>query len=318
MRFVFKGILVCSSLGLVSICSTLSGIAEQARQQSVLSWTPIAIAPLATFGGVAVLTRTGDVFAVGSLSSTPPSTSIGHIASGDPIDLGAGSLEGKDLIAVCSTAHTNADPGQAALTVFEVQAGKTMSQVARPMKTLGATTCSGVFVDGRSGTAFATDMFTGKVHSLSLRSGGDGRVAGTFVSVPNALGTSLTLDLGRPRFLVADEQNGGIIEVPMEGRSPARVVVTDLGDPRAVWVDQPRSRLLIADATFKKIWQVAIDRNTGALGHATVFSAEASFREPSGLAVDGSGTVWVGDPSAQVVYRFSPSGNLVGKVSAPR
>ena len=125
----------------------------------------------------------------------------------------------------------------------------------------------------------------------------------------------LTVDSQHHRLYAGDAFNGRLYVVdfndhtadgiPTGGRS--RELAKDLGETAALAVDPVNRRIFVADAARRQIWIVPTDSSAAS---PRPFGPVKQWREPVGLAVDGTGGLWVGDRAAEAVYGLSREGSI--------
>ena len=141
---------------------------------------------------------------------------------------------------------------------------------------------AGIATDS-AGTTYVADRGNGVVRKVTAAG-----VVTTLVGNPNGGGSFV------PGTGAAVEFDGlGSVALSPTGD----LYVTDLNDHVVVKVTQAGVASLFAGAA-------------GQAGSADGQGAAARFNLPSGLAVDGSGNVWVGDSGNATVRRISPSGTV--------
>jgi sugar lactone lactonase YvrE len=71
------------------------------------------------------------------------------------------------------------------------------------------------------------------------------------------------------------------------------------------------NHVLITESVGARVQQISAENRWGGqIGHFGV--AMGDLYRPKGIAVDGSGRIWVGDSSMGVIQAFDPGGNLLG------
>lgn len=79
------------------------------------------------------------------------------------------------------------------------------------------------------------------------------------------------------------------------------------------------STFYLTDSNSRQIFGMAYDRNTGELGERQVILAldEEEPGVPDGMAVDLDGNIWSARWDGHGIYKYTPAGELLGKVEFP-
>ena len=116
----------------------------------------------------------------------------------------------------------------------------------------------------------------------------------------------LIVDDSRNQLLVGEVENGQVYSFDLKTRK-SHLLASDLGSPQALLLSTDRRQLFIADAVRRKIYRLDLSNPNAPL---MVFSAEAVYKEPVGLALLSSGYIVVADDRADALFILSPSGVL--------
>lgn len=100
------------------------------------------------------------------------------------------------------------------------------------------------------------------------------------------------------------------------GDGPSRLARSGFTLPNGLGWSPDDSVMYLADSMARQILSAPFDREDGTLGEFSEFCpVEGGL--PDGLAVDMDGCIWIAIWGASEVRRYSPSGELVGKVPTP-
>jgi hypothetical protein len=102
----------------------------------------------------------------------------------------------------------------------------------------------------------------------------------------------------------ADQRSGEVFAVNVESKTVSRTGQI-AGQPSALAFDSTRRMLYVTDAVGRRVWSLNVDSRPA---RWRLFSNAPDFRSPSAIAVDGNGTVWVGDPGSRAIYRITANG----------
>jgi hypothetical protein len=108
-------------------------------------------------------------------------------------------------------------------------------------------------------------------------------------------------------LLVGDAQTGDLYRLDLHTR---RVTTSDVlvgADIRAVASDRAGEFVYVADSGRETVWRLSRKDKGFA---AAVFTKPNAVREPSGLAIDPAGYIWVTDARAKRLVRFGPDGTV--------
>jgi DNA-binding beta-propeller fold protein YncE len=114
----------------------------------------------------------------------------------------------------------------------------------------------------------------------------------------------LVFDAKGHTLYAGDQRTGTIFSIDVESKSVSKLVQI-AGQPNALAFDSSRRALLIADSVGRKVWLVSVDKKNA---KAQIFSSSSEFRQPTAIAIDSSGGIWVGDQESKAIFRLSPSG----------
>ncbi|WP_345801626.1 SMP-30/gluconolactonase/LRE family protein [Microbacterium sp. AZCO] len=118
------------------------------------------------------------------------------------------------------------------------------------------------------------------------------------------------------RFLVGTKGPGGEVLLRVDPDETAVIIDDDLGLSNGLaWTPDGR-RLYSIDTERRCIFVRDYDPATGATGERAVF-AQLEHGHPDGVTMDAEEHLWVAVWGAGTVLRFSPQGEIVGRVSVP-
>ncbi len=117
------------------------------------------------------------------------------------------------------------------------------------------------------------------------------------------LGT-LALDIAGNRLFVADVFSGKIYAISLTTLASSQFAA-NLGEPAALAIAPDGRTLYVADRAHRCIWAVRLNQPAPT---PTLFWSSDDLREPLGIAVDASGTVWVADKSAKTIFEVARNG----------
>jgi len=188
----------------------------------------------------------------------------------------------------------------------------------------------GVAVDG-SGNVFVADSGNSTIRKITP-SGVVTTLAGTAGSSGSADGTGAAASFSHPRGVAVDGSGNVFVADSLDNTirkiTPSGVVTTlagMAGDPESVAVDGSGNVFVAVagNSTIQKITPsgvvTTLAGTAGSSGSADGTGAAALFNEPWGVAVDGSGNVFVADSGNNAIRKISTSGvvtTIVG-VAAP-
>ena len=165
---------------------------------------------------------------------------------------------------------------------------------------------SGVTVDSQRQIVYLAKAWSGEIHWMSVHQSAHNNPTYLMsVFATTSLG-ALAVDEQKQQLFVADPLKGQLYVADL-ARKTARLLCSGVGEPAALAYDRTRQKLYVADRARGRIWQIAPD---AAASKPTVFSPANILHNPTGVATDKQGFVWVGDAGAHAVYVFSPSGQL--------
>jgi len=127
----------------------------------------------------------------------------------------------------------------------------------------------------------------------------------SFVAVPGSqLLGPLALDADRHLLFAGDQRTGIIYVINLDTKSVSQLAQI-AGQPNALAFDSAHRSLYVADSVGRKIWAYNTDAKNL---KPRVLSSSADFRQPVAIAIDPHGTVWVGDPQSNAIFRLAPNG----------
>jgi DNA-binding beta-propeller fold protein YncE len=110
-----------------------------------------------------------------------------------------------------------------------------------------------------------------------------------------------------------DERIGVIFAIDVNTKSVSRVGQI-AGQPSALAFDSIHRTLYVVDSVGRKVWAFQVG---GKAVKPQLFSSSPDFRQPTAIAVDANGTVWLGDPASQAIYQLGPKGSATPFRLAP-
>lgn len=121
---------------------------------------------------------------------------------------------------------------------------------------------------------------------------------------------ALAFDPTEQNLWVIDSGRGILLSVSIDGGRERRVP-GDLAFPVALAVDAERRRLFVLDNVRRQVQVVDLDAEKLSMG---LFAEIEGAEDPTGLAVDGSGVVWVGDARTGRLYAFNSDGKFLRRL----
>ena len=107
------------------------------------------------------------------------------------------------------------------------------------------------------------------------------------------------------RAFVASREGGTVFSLELAGeKASLKPILTEVLDPRGLYVTEDGTRLLVADASKPRVLEYNIK-----LGTRRVLLEEAYLREPHAVVLDSRGHLWVADAWARAVLEIRP-GNI--------
>ncbi len=273
------------------------GHAQMASQMPIdKAQGPVAISAL-PLGTLAVLGGRGRLSLIDTNSGrvTLLKDTLGYFS---PADMAAVRVDNTDSIFI---ALYNNALRQGVLAKYSLAGRQLQTWYAR---------AAGVAIDPVHHTIYVGDAVTGEISSLSMD--GNSTSPSFFVEVSGVtrLGP-LAVDTAGQQLFTADVGQGTIYEVDLASRK-SHLLASGMGEPAALSYDGDQQRLYVADASRHCIWQIA----TNSPKHkASLFSSAPELREPRGVTVDAQHTVWVADHAALAVFKLSPAGLVVQRIS---
>ena len=123
------------------------------------------------------------------------------------------------------------------------------------------------------------------------------------VSVPESqiLGP-LALDSSGHTLYAGDQRTGTIFGIDLASKSVSKAAQF-VGQPNAFAFDSSKRALIIADSVGQKVWRLDVTTRK-----MQVISNSPELREPTAIAIDGNGGIWVGDFHSRAIFRLSSAG----------
>jgi DNA-binding beta-propeller fold protein YncE len=115
----------------------------------------------------------------------------------------------------------------------------------------------------------------------------------------------LALDSDQHVLYAGDERTGVIFAINTDSKSVSQLTQIAAGQPSALAFESVHRVLYVADSVGRKVWALGVDKNAPKF---RIFSRIPDFRQPSAIAVDANGTVWLGDEESQAIYQLAPNG----------
>jgi DNA-binding beta-propeller fold protein YncE len=287
------------SIAALVLGGTGNGWSQMASQMPIgRSQGPVAIAALPS-GTLVVLGKRGRLSLIDSNSGrvTLLKDTLGYFS---PADMAAARMGNVDSIFV-ALYDTVGRPGL--LAKYSLEGSQLQTWNARA-------TFAGVAVDPIHQTVYIGDAITGEISSLSMDENSSGPSFLAEVSGVTRLGP-LAVDAAGQRLFAADVGEGAIYVVDLRSRKSRRLA-SGMGEPAALTYDADHQRLFVADASRHCIWQIS----TNSLKpKVSIFSSAPELREPRGITLDAQHSVWVADHAAIQVFKLSPDGLIVQRIS---
>ena len=123
----------------------------------------------------------------------------------------------------------------------------------------------------------------------------------------------LAYDADRHVLYATDQRIGAIFAINTDSKSVSRVTQIT-GQVSALAFDSVHRTLYAAEAVGRKVWALAVDKPNA---KPLVFAGSGDFRQPSAIAIDTNGTLWMGDSESQTIYRLAPNGTATSYPLGP-
>jgi hypothetical protein len=163
----------------------------------------------------------------------------------------------------------------------------------------------GVAFDGRR-LVFADSVRVG-VYAAPILSPPAATVE-TTIFAGGRLRSPVSIAAAGERVYVGDTERHEVLEVePATGR--AHALMRDVDDPRGIALSVDGRHVFVADAGRNEVRSYDLIR-----GREGTRLGASVLREPSAVAVDRSGAVWVADPAQGAVLRFTRDGGQTARV----
>jgi hypothetical protein len=168
-----------------------------------------------------------------------------------------------------------------------------------------ASFASGIALDYTNRVLYISTPKDASIYSLDLRKTGAQPVYLMQVAGAMRLG-ALAIDISGQRLFAADPFSGKVYAVAPATRQSS-LFAEGLGEPAALAIGQAANRLYVADRVQRCVWAIRLDQGPH---NPQRFWSSNNLHEPLGLAVDTSGTVWIGDQLAKAVFGVAASGQV--------
>jgi DNA-binding beta-propeller fold protein YncE len=185
-----------------------------------------------------------------------------------------------------------------------LQWSKTKGEVWSWLPTSGVYT--GVAIDEASGGLYVVNGSTSEIFRVSVGKN-DARYAGSLQGVERAGPIAMNPD--GTALIVGDVSTGSLHRFEVATRVSARISSLPGADVRAIAVDRRKNVFYVADGAGEAIWSLAL---TSLKEPVRAFSKWKAFEDPSGVAVDSGGVVWITDEKARRVFRLNADGASAG------
>ena len=117
----------------------------------------------------------------------------------------------------------------------------------------------------------------------------------------------LAFNAPRRLLVLADTKSRTLYALNVDTKSVTKLTKLRSGDIRALALTPQGDRLYVADSDDETIWTIDLK----APSMVKVFSAPPEFREPTGVAVDPAGRVWVAERRLRKVVQLSADGRTI-------
>jgi len=268
------------------------------RARSSVVWAPIAVAALTGNRGVAVLSRTGEIWSVGPASKWEPKLEFRLNRAYSPADLAVTTSGTTDRLLVTSTGYTGSSRS-GRLEMFTLGAAS-----PQQWPNVQGMVLSGVSPDGN--IAYVGDALRGELLTIDLaRTDAKPEYVASLPSLKaKAIVGSVTVDRVNRQVFIADAAGSGNIYRLDQAAKKISLFAQGLNDPRALAVDAKGQRLLVADGLRRCVWAFPL-RSVAIAKAGAPWLVHKEFREPNGIAAADDGTIWVGDAAAGRLFNFN-------------
>lgn len=264
---------------------------------------PIALA-VDGQGRILILHRYGGIYRadprLGRLSTVRPS-----LGPWQPLDMALANVGGRDALFVTQRWPVRKDGELFRLARYDAASGEeTGAWTAAMPYTVGVAVSSA----GRGAVAYLAASSEREVARLDLanRSATPQRVLRLWQAKRLS---ALAFDEERDRLWVADDGGGELTSFGTDGEV-ARTV-EGLALPVALVVDAPRRRLLVLDNADERVLSVDLGRESSRPEVLIDLDDDVDADDPLGLAVDSTGTIWVGDADEGLLLSFDAEGRFL-------
>jgi DNA-binding beta-propeller fold protein YncE len=169
---------------------------------------------------------------------------------------------------------------------------------------IAKTLLTGIAPDPQGQRLFLSGGLTNQIYEFDWN---DPRASPTkvFVAVHGSqLLGPLAFDSDRRLLYAGDQRIGVIFAINVDSKSVSQIGQI-VGQPSALAFDSVHRTLYVADSVGRKVWAFGVDKKPA---KSQLFSRSPDFRQPSAIAIDANGALWLGDPESQTIYQLAPNG----------
>jgi DNA-binding beta-propeller fold protein YncE len=236
-----------------------------------------------------------------------PSTAFVIPADFQGMDLAAGTFKG--LPVMCLVVNRRPGGGKPAESyLLQVIDGKQVWTLLQPQ---------GIYVgaafDPEHGIAYVSNATTNQIFQVTVGQAKQRpREVRRIVENVVRIGP-VAVDVQRQRVFTADV-SGRVFVVALADRTVRTIDTPGLEDIRAIAWHPGTERLLVADSGSEAVWSVGVDRGAP---KPQVVLRDRRFRQPSGVTVSPSGSIWLTDERSGAVVGVLPDGRIGRTATAP-
>jgi hypothetical protein len=118
---------------------------------------------------------------------------------------------------------------------------------------------------------------------------------------------AMAVDSSGSRLFAADPFSGTVYVISLAS-GVSSTLASNLGEPTALAVGTGSNLLYVLDQMRRCVWTIRLDQG---LQKPVKFWSFPEFRQPAGLTMDASGTVWIGDKSTKALFGRDATGKVV-------